>query len=352
LLIDNLGSGGAQRQITLLAIQLSNLGCNVTLLTYNEHKHMDYMLKGYAVNNISLKTDGFTKVRKLYSVLFYLWSVKPDVIISYLDAPNFIAGIYKVFNKQLNWIASERNLNKGAGIQVYWRKVLYKFSNKVVCNSFAQQDWLLKNKILNSDKSCVIWNSVFDDFWNVQNKKNLATINFISLGRLSYQKYPELLIQAIKLIDINNCHFTWFGEDDPDSPGKRELLLSQISDENLPVSIYKSSSEPHKLLESSNCLILTSRFEGTPNVVLEAMAAGVFIIAPNIVDLPIILENRVRGLLFKSESSQSLAAAITEYLSLSNDERNVIIKNANDYARVNFRCEDLGFKYLDLINNE
>lgn len=352
LLIDNLGSGGAQRQIVLLTTELSKLGLEVTLVTYNKNEHMAYMLEGLNVKRVNVNTEGQTKIIKLYTVVRYLLNAKPKIIISYLDNPNLMAGFYALLSKKVIWIPSERNLNTGSGFQVFWRKILYNFATKVVSNSYVQQGWLLKNKILPLSKAIVIWNGIFEDFWNVNNIEVSKSIDFISLGRLTHQKNPELLLDAIRLISkqVDYC-FSWYGDDDPVSPYKRDTLLQVVNDEGLPISFYTANKEPHVLLSKAKCLILTSRYEGTPNVVLEAMASGVFVIAPDIVDLPIILGNNERGILFQQGNPTSLANAILKYINLADGDKIAVIRNANNYAQKNFMSKNFALKYMELIDN-
>lgn len=353
LIIDNLGSGGAQRQLVLLATELSGMGFNVTLVTYNENNHMDYMLHGLSVRRVEINTNGASKLYKIIKVAHYLIKAKPKVVISYLDNPNIMAGLYSLLSSNVKWIPSERNLNAGTGLQVLWRRFIYKSALKVVSNSYAQQEWILKNKIIPKYKSSVIWNGIFNDFWEPLDKKAEKTLQFLSLGRLSHQKNPELLFEAVKLVNVNGkLNFSWYGDDDPDSPGKRYILKELAKEQCLPIEIFLSSKKPHKLLANAECLILTSRYEGTPNVVLEAMASGVFVIAPKIVDLPIILGDNERGFLFEPQCPQSLANAIRSYLDLDSDLKGNIIKSSLVYAKKNFDSGNLAKKYMDIINYE
>ncbi|MGI2110931.1 glycosyltransferase [Shewanella frigidimarina] len=357
LLIDNLGSGGAQRQLVLLAKELSFLGHDVTLMTYSINEHMDYMLADCNVKRYSLDTDKLSNTFKLIRVLKALNIQSPDVLISYLDTPNKISAIYSFYNRKVKWIASERNLSSDSVFSILWRKLAYKFATAVVSNSYAQEEWLLKNSIVNKTKSKVIWNGVYDDFFNIVKAESLdcKTVNFLSLGRLSYQKYPELLLQTIEIITKNNnldLNFSWFGDDDPDSPNLRSDLERRSNMKKLPITFYQANKSSHELLAKTNCLILTSRFEGTPNVVLEAMASGTFVIAPDIVDLPIILGDNERGFIFTQNNSDSLVEVIERFLSLTDVQRRILSLNAQNYARLHFKSSTLVRNYLEIIKND
>jgi len=356
LLIDNLGSGGAQRQIVLLAIELDKLGHHVDLVIYGLNKHMAYMLDETNVNLIvAIENEGVAKIRRSINIVLLIRSIRPDVLISYLDTPNKLSCIYKFFHPKVLWIPSERNLNSGSGWQVHWRKVIYFMAKVVVCNSHAQSCWLLSQSILNKDKVIVIWNGVYQRFFDVFKERDRlfeGSKRFISLGRLSYQKNPELLIKAIELLSeewLMGCEFEWFGEEDPTAIGKRDELTRRTMHKKLPLIFYESLSNPENKLRDIGCLILTSRYEGTPNVVLEAMAAGVFIIAPDIVDLPVILGNDERGLVFKSENPEALAKGIKKYLKMDVVARNKIISFARTYALKEFTGVNMAKHYSEVF---
>lgn len=357
LLIDNLGSGGAQRQLVLLAHELVKKGCKVTLITYNKNEHMAYMLENVEIKRIKVDTEGSGKIGKFLSVLKVLLKEKPKVIISYLDNPNIMSALYTSFNREVVWIPSERNLNSGKGNEVLWRKLAYKFAHKVVSNSYAQEKWLLSQDIISKNKSKVVWNAVHNDFFSTckESIKGGASNNFLILGRLSYQKNPELLLDAVQKLtqmqEIPSVEFNWFGDDDPDSPGKRVALTEKIRKLSLPIIIHEPSKSSHKLLEQTDCLILTSRYEGTPNVVLEAMAAGTFVIAPYIVDLPVIIGNNKRGILFEKNSPSSLVNAINTFIKLPVEDKQYICNEAKEYAKLNFNGDNLASKYIEVINN-
>ena len=68
------------------------------------------------------------------------------------------------------------------------------------------------------------------------------------------------------------------------------------------------------LMKSADCLVLPSRWEGMPNVVLEAMAAGLPVVATDVDGIGDLIETGETGLLVPSQKPQSLAEAIQTVL--------------------------------------
>ena len=106
-LIDSLGSGGAQRQITGLACLLKSSGYDVKVLWYHKEDFYKDILDlngvGYA-NPICSGT-----VDKMSAVLREIRSFTPDVVVSYLDGPCIIACLGKMLGYGYKLIDSERN---------------------------------------------------------------------------------------------------------------------------------------------------------------------------------------------------------------------------------------------------
>jgi GalNAc-alpha-(1->4)-GalNAc-alpha-(1->3)-diNAcBac-PP-undecaprenol alpha-1,4-N-acetyl-D-galactosaminyltransferase len=96
LLIDNLNSGGAQRQIVNLAIGLKARNVDVAVMTYNRGEHFQDELKRKDVRLIPLTFN--SDINTFFGVIAALRKEKPDVICAYLFVPSLIALVSKFFH--------------------------------------------------------------------------------------------------------------------------------------------------------------------------------------------------------------------------------------------------------------
>lgn len=353
LLINTLGNGGAQRQIILLANELSSLGCTVCLMHYGASEEM---LKNFNNLNFELvRVPSVGRGYKKYRALFRrIGDCSPDCIISFIDAPNIISGIYAIFYSAVRWIPCERNLTLGNDFfGSLWRNLLYWRANFIVSNSFSQKNWIDKNIWRSNNKSVAILNGVPDIFFEGEVQKFSARENlFLSFARLSNQKNPELLIDAVAAAggqSLRGWNFEWYGDDDPSDLGKRAALKNMIKDHGLPVQIFYATKEVKVKMNQAKFLILTSLFEGTPNVVLEAMISGMVVIASKVSDLSYILADG-RGILFDSESVDGLKSAIKNAIEMSDSNMEEMVRKSRQFACDNFSKSVMARKYYSLIN--
>jgi glycosyltransferase involved in cell wall biosynthesis len=137
-------------------------------------------------------------------------------------------------------------------------------------------------------------------------------------GRLSPEKgFDVLLDAAARVVDIDpTVGFVLFG----DGPCKA-ALLEQITELELVGAVVVAGfrNDLDRFIPQLDLFVLPSHTEGLPNVVLEACAAGVPVVATAVGGTPEVIEDGVSGFLAPSGNSEQLAARIDE--ALENEER-------------------------------
>jgi glycosyltransferase involved in cell wall biosynthesis len=89
------------------------------------------------------------------------------------------------------------------------------------------------------------------------------------------------------------------------------------------------------LLQAHTALIHPSFYEGLPNVVCEALACGLPVLASDVCDHPYLVEEGVRGFLFNPHSPDSIAEAINKLYLASHDRRCQMSADARAFAEEN-----------------
>ena len=144
-------------------------------------------------------------------------------------------------------------------------------------------------------------------------------ISFV--GRMSFQKGLDVLMDAMEsyegdpgfdLAIAGKGELTeWLMERHSESSAKQYIsVLGLVSD-----------SEKRWLYENSDCIVIPSRFEGLPTVLLEAMHSGTPVIMADVNGLGAMVEGCGSGLSVPCEDHSSLAAAMSEVALADNSQR-------------------------------
>jgi glycosyltransferase involved in cell wall biosynthesis len=234
-------------------------------------------------------------------------------------------------------------------LKLFLFKYLYKLSNEIIVNS---HDFKKNLKRIFNLSSSVILNPFKKK--KLQNKKiqffkNFRGLKIINIARLTDQKDHITLLRSINMIVKNNkldLRLCIIGR------GKNfELLSKYIKDNNLNKSIkllgYKKNAQEY--IKHSDLFILSSKFEGLPNTLIEAQISKVPIISSDCPSGPKeILLNGKLGILFKVGSHEDLCKKIL----LFNKDKKKYKKQcllAHKYLK-RFDYEINLSKYLKIIN--
>lgn len=168
--------------------------------------------------------------------------------------------------------------------------------------------------------------------WDIPNLQTCTTL--IALGRLHYHKGFDLLIQAFsKLNPLSNLQLVIIGDG-----AERLNLESQIKRLNLEQKVFLPGalSNPFATLKQADIFILSSRLEGWPLVLMEAMAIGLPVISYDCPNGPNeILQHEKTGILVPPEDANALKSSI-EILINAPQTRETLARNGQrsiqDYA--------------------
>ena len=181
------------------------------------------------------------------------------------------------------------------------------FDGKLIIN----KNWIYIPKILNQE---------FKD--KIKNFKTKEIKKLIIIGRLENQKRIDIAIDAINK-SKNIFYLDIYGK------GSRKSFLEKKIREDIPSKIkFLGSCENKKLLKKMityNVLISTSEIEGTPKVILEAMASGLIVVARNCCGNRELIKNNKNGFLFNN--SYELRQILESLDSINENKIEKILKN-------------------------
>lgn len=322
LYIPDFNSGGAERQMCGLAVQLKKSGHRVKVIYYNNLTFYKWILDNANVEceyHPELKHKLFRYFR--FANLLKLY--KPDVVIAYLDSCTGTACRAKILgNGKYKLIVGERNTNQKLSLKNRIKFLLYRVSDCIVANSYSQTKWIHKHMPNLSEKVVTITNFVDMDYFKpTNNKTQTQTLKFITTARYASQKNYLIFLEAINLVKQNgiNIHFDCYGNKNHKYYSKVEKKLKELNLEDY-VTLHGPEKDILPIYQNADVFILPSIYEGFPNVVCEAMCCGLPVLASNVCDNPIIVDNGISGLLFDPLDVHDIANKIISIASLSNTD--------------------------------
>lgn len=283
LLIGYLKNGGAEHSIIKLANELSKYH-NVILVVASK-KGQDYdclvpIVEIKELRNKKTKLKGTRKLKKLKK------EYRIDTTISYISEYNFYNVISKYKDKTIISIRNHLSTKKERKIERMMHRISIRLCDRIVCCSNSVMLDQIKNFHANSKKTCVIPNfcnlkeieAKVNEKIDIEDKKYITDDMIVSIARLVPQKGHEHIIRAMNLVvkENKNAKLLLFSR----GPLKEKLeeLVKSLHLEN---NIYFMGfhPNPYLFLKQSKCFILASKYEGMPNVILEAMACNTPVIA-------------------------------------------------------------------------
>jgi len=170
--------------------------------------------------------------------------------------------------------------------------------------------------------------------------KDNQVINLLIVARICVQKSHKDLISALKILvddGYKNIRLNIVGKRDPEV---YENLIKQI--ESLDLKQYVELNPPvshgdelWKIFDSADIFVLSSIWEGTPKVLLEAMARSLPVVSTDVGGVPSVIDDGKSAFMCEVSNPQDLAEKIKKMINLDKDELNSFIKNSYEIAKKN-----------------
>lgn len=297
--------GGIQRNIINLGNLLSD-DFEIIIISMGQRVYVPYKKKSN-IRVIPLLTKGhFQETLKLYKILRNL---KPDIVVGFW-LPNLISSVLIKTIASYRCVYAERNdpSNKEYGILLrFCRTVFFPFVDGFIFqHRFAKE--FFPSYV--QEKSYVIPNSVNVGMKCKSVYRHIIT-KLISVGRLHEQKNHKLIIDAISRMHTSypKIELDIYGDG-----GLHDELVRYIAKLGLQacVTIHAATTDIYEVMIASDMFVLSSDYEGMPNVLLEAMALGLPCVSTDysIGGVTEIINNGANGLIVRRDSIDDLQEKI------------------------------------------
>lgn len=358
LVIDSLGSGGAQNQFVNIVNGLSEWH-DVTVFLYNpgsEFYRAD-LLPDIHVHHVE-RPEGKKGFR-----LNVLWKLirfarASDVVISFLPTANTYCAIAVAFCPKTKQISCEMSVTNETESRL--RRSMANFANKssdhVICNSFTQAEHIANLPGMEG-KVSTVWNGCSELACTERDLSERQKYGFLIVARVAYPKNGVRLLQALELFNRRNGYVpqvSWAGRDDLDARAKQmKADMVAFLDSHPKVkerfTWLGEVADVQSLYAQSDALMSVSTYEGVPVVICEAMLSGCPVVASAISDNAIILGEGARGFLCDPHSSEDICQAMERRLQATVDDLRSMTGWARAYAEEKFSIEQMLEGYHQVI---
>ena len=346
LFIDSLTSGGAQRQLVWLALLLSRKRHQVVVLTYYPINFFKSdLLSREGVHVYCL--DGWSgQFGRLFAVRRFLSEQRPDVVAAFLYIPCFLAELSRLLpGSRYRLIASERNTDTDSPSLNGWVRLgTHLLAHAVVPNSHAQSDFLFKYAPWLWRKISVISNCLDLDVFQPRASRTDETrdgnpLEIVMIGRYEAQKNGLQLIEGLAEYfrireDLPDIRISWFGNDPNPASGLYDAMIERIDALSLGGKFILNSavSDVVSVYHDADALCIASLYEGCANVVCEALACGLPIIATRAGDNERMVEDGVTGVVVEGFDAKGIADGLVRFAKLEPEQRSALARGARDRA--------------------
>lgn len=332
-IVPSLRGGGAERVITNILRNINKNKFDIVLVLIKKEGVFLSMIPEN-VEIVDLKSN---RVRyAFFKLIKVINNHKPDVILSTLGHMNLALLLIRPFLKSNPRILVREASTPSMSLleMSKFKRIIFKFlynylypkADLVIAQCNEMKDDLVENFNIRGEKIQAIFNPI--DIENIKNKRDLFNpynkdeVNIIAVGRLTLAKGFDTLIEAFEIVSksIPTARLSILGDGE-----LRDSLLLKAKEKNIDnkINILGFDENPYPYYYYSDTYVLSSRWEGFPNTLLEALACEAKVVTTACKSGPKeIIEDNKYGILVEVNNPESLAYGILKSLEEDNKSNN------------------------------
>ncbi|MCW3168860.1 glycosyltransferase [Chryseobacterium sp. 09-1422] len=322
-ILPDLETGGAERIVTTIANHLSrDLFEPKILLLRKQGGYLNFLKSDVEI--IDIDTE---RIRhSLKPILKEIYRRKPDIVFSGFGEVNAYLSLFVKLFPKVKFIARETNV-VSEHVTKKEIKFFYNFYNnyqQIIAQSDDMMHDLVNNFKVNRSKIIKINNPVDFEFIDqklmISRKPESFKYNYknvVAIGNLSARKGFDNLLKVFSRLKNEKILLHILGD------GKDREILHQMKDflglKN--VVFHGRQENPYEFLKYADLFILSSRYEGFPNVLLEAGACGTYSLANNCPGgITEIIQHEINGEIGNINNHEDFSQKIMHILHQSYDQ--------------------------------
>lgn len=355
LLIDNFGSGGAQRQMVTLASMLQQHGEQVSFLVYDKS---DFFRKRVDELGIPVEMCCTTNIiSRMFRIRCYIRRGGFDAVVSFMDTPNFLNCFAAVGGHSWRVVTSERSCKEEI-FQNFKNRIFNLFqhwSDALVCNSESARQMWLRHKPGFADKLHTIYNPVIlpPTHSEYVPRRNGRT-NIVVAASFQQLKNPTGLVNALALLapeQRKRIHVDWYGKKCVAFGGSATYRQTEqiITDNGLQdvCELHDPVGDIIDKMNEADAVGLFSTVEGLPNAICEGMMLGKPIVMSEVSDYRVLIDSN--GIVCDIADNRLTAESLIRLCNTTEEELTRMGRHSKSIAEHLFCPQTILSQWLEIL---
>jgi glycosyltransferase involved in cell wall biosynthesis len=301
LLLQDLEFGGTQRYALHLLKHLDRKLFSPQLWVLRNGLEMAPLAREAGVSPFWLSRSSWVSPLALLELVRNLARERPHILYTLTVVPNIWGRLFGSAVQVPVIISSWRDLHPKQYESWMWH-----LSSRIICNAGMLKGEIVQRHKVAPQRIAVVTNGVDTDFFRPKRQMKAHQPTVLYLGRLSHEKGLFTLLHGFRrtLREIPEVRLLILGNGRLQEELARTIHRHSLEDR---ITLLPGTSDPRSYLNQSWVLALGSAREASPNVVLEAMASELPVVAPAVGGIPELVDHGRTGLLYEPGNVAALA---------------------------------------------
>lgn len=355
--VTGLAYGGAETQLVRLALRLKARGWEVSVVSMTPPRaYVEELEKaGISVHSLEIHRK-LPDPRPVLRLARFIRSLEPDIVHSFMVHANLLARLIRPVVSVPVLICSARSTYEGGR----FRELLYRLSDSL-CDlttqvSQAGLERYIRVGAVPENKIRYIPNGIDADLFSPdpEARKHMrgeleieSAFVWVAVGRFDPPKdYPNMLRAFSRVNQDNQDTLLIIVGDGPLRPGIEELAQDLgLKDCVRFLGIRRDIPE---LMNAADGYVISSSWEGMPNVLLEASATGLPIVATDVGGNREVVKDGETGFLVPPKDPEALARAMLNLMDISGEDRKQMGEAGRKYIEARYSLDRVVVMWEDL----
>ena len=358
LLISNLGLGGAERQMFYLAVGLRERGWEIVIASMTPVLAPSFAetLDSTGIRFVVLQQGEEPRlgalVRAVRSLVGLVREVRPAVLIGFMPHGAVLARVVGRLAGVPKVVTSLRNIRSTRPWHDRVLRLTRRLDAASVTNSAAAAEAQVRDRVTTPDRSVLIPNGF--DMSRVSQPRDRSALGqgrefrWLNVAVVRHEKDHATLLRAAKMLSLERrFRLVVAGQGPLLEPMKALAAELGIADR---VDFLGQRSEVADLIAEADAFVLSSLWEGLPNVLIEAHAGALPAVATDVGGCSEVVDDGTSGLLVPAGDAAALAAAMQRIMDLPAEARERMGAAGREQVLTRFSMERMVSRWEEVIS--